>query len=104
MKNAIAAKTAIAATITTITHECGCGNHHHEHEAFEYPVDDEDTAYQLALFAGSDTIEPIVLSEAFYSLLNDLIDEMPFLPTAFEEIEIEALDQVVYHGSLTAEE
>jgi hypothetical protein len=85
-------------------HECGCGHHHHDDDEFEYPVDYENGAYNLAQFAGSDTIEPIILSESFYSLVNDLIDEMPFLPTAFEEIEIEALDQIAYHGSLTAEE
>jgi hypothetical protein len=85
-------------------HECNCGHHHHDDEEFEYPVDYDNGAYNLAQFAGSDSIEAIILSESFYSLLNDLIDEMPFLPTAFEEIEIEALDQIAYHGSLTAEE
>jgi hypothetical protein len=90
--------------------ECDCGHehgHHHHPEAldaFEYPVDYDNTAYNLAQFAGSESIDPIILSEAFYQFVSEVEEDLPYLATAFEEIEIEDLDVYAYHGNLTIEE
>lgn len=88
--------------------DCGHDHHHHPHDdeddEFEYPVDYDNTAYNLAQFAGTESIDPIILSEEFHRLLSELGEELPYLQTAFEEIELEELDVYAYHGNLTAEE
>jgi hypothetical protein len=83
---------------------CECGHHHHDHQSFQYPIDYTNEAYNFAIVAGSESIDPMVISQGFYQLLLTVEEEIPYIKSAFEEIDIDVLETSAYHGSIVNED
>lgn len=88
-------------------------DHDHDHEncdghclteesEYDYGIDLNNTAMKLALMANSDELDPIVINDMAYELLQDV--DPNFFTEHLQKFVVESGELVVYHGNIVTEE